>query len=114
MEPPELILDAAAVEPGGTISGRVRWTGQASKLVVELRWETRGKGDRDRETVMTTTIPVSGTEGRFSLTAPLAPFSFSGTLVSVLYFVTAKVAGGKAETEIVIAPGGAEVVLARP
>jgi hypothetical protein len=110
----ELTLDRPGVEPGGEITGIARWTGDVSSLVVELGWETRGKGDRDAETVATTTIPVAGrTEARFTLTAPHAPFSFSGTLISVVYLVTVRTRTASVRGEVVIAPGGEEVILAR-
>lgn len=108
-----ITLDSAAIEPGGTISGRVAWHGAGSSLVVRLSWETRGKGDQDTGVVAETTLPVTGqTEARFTLTAPFQPFTFSGKLISIVYFVTAKVAGRESKTEIVIAPNATEVVLA--
>lgn len=111
----EITLDSTAIEPGGTISGRVTWPGAGSTLVVALGWVTRGKGDKDTDEVTATTIPVAGqTEARFTLTAPFQPFTFSGKLISIVYYVTAKVGIGEAKVEIVIAPGGKEVVLARP
>ena len=106
-------LDSAAIEPGGTISGRVAWHGDATSLVVKLTWVTRGKGDQDTDVVAETTVPVAGqTDARFTLTAPFEPFTFSGKLISIVYYVTARVAGTETTTEIVIAPNGKEVVLA--
>lgn len=111
----ELTLDRTAVEPGGTISGTARWTGTPTTLVIELGWKTRGKGDKDEDTVLTKKIPVADRkEARFEIDAPLQPFSFSGSLISLAYYVTASITGGTSvRAEVVIAPGGTEVVLAR-
>jgi len=113
-----LELDAAAVEPGEPITGTVRWTGRMTVFEVALRWETRGKGDKDTLTVATKPVQVvdaQATEARFELTAPHQPFSFSGELISLTYYVRVEDTDserGWFESEIVIAPGGKEVRLA--
>jgi len=113
-----LELDAAAAEPGEPITGTVRWTGRMTVFEVALRWETRGKGDKDKLTVATKTVQVAdreATEARFELTSPHQPFSFSGELISLVYYVRAEdtdTGHGWFEAEIVIAPGGKEVRLA--
>lgn len=110
---PTLTLDAAAIEPGEAITGSVAWVGTASQVSIGLRWETRGKGDQDTAVAASTTIPVGGLDTvRFALTAPYQPFTFSGKLISVVYFVVASVDGVEERKEIVIAPRGTEVVLA--
>lgn len=109
---PTLTLDRAAVEPGDAITGSVAWTGAATTVSVSLRWETRGKGDQDTQVATSTTIPASNGTVRFALTAPYQPFSFSGKLISIVYFVISSVDGVEARQEILIAPGGKEVVLA--
>jgi hypothetical protein len=110
---PVLALDHPAIEPGDPITGTVTWKGDIASVLVTLRWETRGKGDLDRRVVATTTLPAAGLVAvRFALTAPHEPFSFSGKLISVVYVVTASVANLEITQEVVIAPGGKEVVLA--
>ena len=110
---PVITLDHPAGEPGDPITGTVTWQGATTSVFVTLRWETRGKGDRDRSVIASTTLPAAGVIAvRFALTAPHEPFSFSGKLISVVYVLTASVAGGETSQEIVIAPGGEEVVLA--
>ncbi len=110
---PVITLDSPAVEPGDPITGIVTWKGATQSVLVTLRWETRGKGDTDGEVVERATLPAVGVVAvRFALTAPHQPFSFSGKLISVVYFVTASVTGSETTQEIVIAPGGKEVVLA--
>ena len=114
-----LKLDADAVEPGDPITGVVGWSGTVEGLAVVLRWETSGKGDKDTATVTRTPIVIADhetREARFTLTAPQQPFSFSGTLISLAYFVRIEDADpehGMFEVEVVIAPGGTEVQLAR-
>ncbi len=110
---PVLTLDNLAVEPGDPITGTVTWSGATPSVVVTLRWETRGKGDLDSNVIGKATIPAPGVVAvRFALTAPHQPFSFSGKLISIIYLLTAAVAGGETTQELVIAPGGKEVVLA--
>ena len=114
-----LQLDADSVEPGDPITGTVRWQGRISGLEVLLRWETAGKGTKDTEIVERTAVVVAEhevREARFELVAPERPFSFSGTLISLTYYVRVEHADARAghiESEIVIAPGGTEVRLAR-
>lgn len=112
-------LASGGVEPGGPIAGVVRWAGRAQTVRIALWWQTKGKGDPDKETVQSITYPVADggrSELRFELVAPFAPFTFSGKLISVIYTLTATVAasGGTSEAnvEVVIAPNGVEVVLA--
>jgi hypothetical protein len=111
-----LHLDAEAIEPGEQIAGRVAWSTKVESLEVVLRWETSGKGDKDTAIVARAPITVpdhEAREARFALTAPEQPFSFSGTLISLTYYVRVEdSAGGGIEAEIVIAPGGKEVRLA--
>jgi hypothetical protein len=111
-----LHLDADAIEPGEQITGRVMWSAKVESLEVQLRWETSGKGDKDTAIVARAAIVIpdhEAREARFALTAPEQPFSFSGTLISLTYYVrVVDTAGGQFETEIVIAPGGKEIRLA--
>ncbi len=110
---PVITLDSLVVEPGEPITGTVTWKGATTSVLVTLRWETRGKGDQDRSVIASTTIPASGVVAvRFALTAPHQPFSFSGKLISIVYFLTASIDGRETTQEVVIAPGGKEVVLA--
>lgn len=110
-----LTLDDDAIEPGDPITGVVRWSGSVAALEVILRWETSGDGDQDTETVARAPVAIAdhqAMEARFTLRAPEQPFSFSGTLISLTYYVRVEdLADGHMEAEIVIAPGGTEVRL---
>lgn len=113
-----LHLDSDAIEPGDPITGTVRWAGKVEALEAQLRWETSGKGTKDEQIVARAPVMIADhrtPEGRFALTAPEQPFSFSGTLISLTYFVRVEDADpehGHIEAEVVIAPGGKEVRLA--
>jgi hypothetical protein len=108
-----------AFSPGEAIAGAVLWElPQAPQLAeVRLLWFTRGKGTEDGETVATVKFdsPLAGDTRQFSIPAPNGPYSFSGTLIAVIWaveFVT-KPGGEFQRIEIVIAPGGHEIVLPR-
>lgn len=113
-----LHLDADEIEPGDPITGRVVWTGAMTSFEVTLRWVTSGKGDKDESIVAQTVIFVEGieaSEARFELKTPLGPFSFSGKLITLSYFVRVEdTAGehGQMEAQVMIAPGGKEIELA--
>lgn len=111
-----LTLDADAIEPGDPITGVVRWSGSIEALQVSLRWETSGDGDKDTETVARADVVAAdrqATEARFALIAPEQPFSFSGQLISLTYYVRVEDSvEGHTEAEIVIAPAGKRVRLA--
>lgn len=113
-----LKLDADAVEPGEPITGVVGWSGDVEGLEVMLRWVTSGKGTKDESIVARASIAIADhqmTEARFTLTAPEQPFSFSGTLISLTYYVRVEDSEpkhGLYEVEVVIAPGGKEIQLA--
>ena len=85
--------------PGESIRGTVRWRlDEASvslpesvpeSMEVRLFWYTMGKGDTDVGIADSTTIDAPGSEGSrsFDFTAPQAPLSFSGHLISLVWAV---------------------------
>ncbi len=58
---------------------------------IELKWETQGKGDRDGETLDRDRIEVSEItpeqplQHPFAFTVPVAPWSYEGQLIRVLW-----------------------------
>jgi hypothetical protein len=102
--------------PGESIQGTVEWSfsSVADAIDVELMWKTRGKGTVD-ECVATTSSISTGGRGRgsskFVLTAPRGPYSFSGKLISLIWYVSGSAPRIKetCEKEIVIGPDGTEV-----
>ena len=109
----------AAFRPGETITGAVLWEFEKPPASAEVRlvWFTRGKGTEDAGVVGTVAIegpPVADTR-EFSFEAPNGPYSFSGTLIALLWAVefVAKPGSEFQRIEIVIAPDAREIRLPR-
>jgi hypothetical protein len=108
-----------AFRPGETIAGAVLWEfGKVPELAeVRLIWFTRGKGTEDGAifgSVKFDTPPAADTR-EFSFTAPNGPYSFSGTLIALLWAVefVAKPGGEFQRLEITIAPDATAIALPR-
>ena len=105
--------------PGEEISGAVGWTldEQPKSAEVRLFWYTAGKGTRDVGVVATQKLeaPKSNDERSFHFTLPEAPYSFSGTLISLIWAVELVVdPGGLSERiEIMVSPTGEEILLGK-
>ncbi|MEE8526722.1 MAG: hypothetical protein V3T72_22520 [Thermoanaerobaculia bacterium] len=105
-----------ALEPGSEIRGKVEWQTAVERpksVVISLLWHTEGKGTEDIEIIEQIEVedpPVSGSRD-FSFTLPDFPWSFSGTLVSLIWRVEASIEpGGVIEYQnLVSAPGGEEI-----
>jgi hypothetical protein len=118
---PELKLELpdnrTAFEPGEEIEVIVGWKCDEPPEAVELRtaWTTRGKGDRDLEVVSIERIEGCGAlDGRRQrLILPRSPYSFSGKLISLNWFIEAVLlpSGNATHIDVVIAPGAREVEL---
>ena len=106
-----------ALAPGETIAGTASWRLDAAPDSVEVRlfWYTRGKGTTDVQVVKAQHFAAPGAAGRraFKFVLPAEPYSFSGKLVSLIWALEAVVQPGErsARRELVVAPGGREVVL---
>ncbi len=104
---------------GETISGVVSWHGSQDVRTAEVRlfWQTQGKGSNDVGVAAVETLDLPGPSGQreFSFVAPPAPPSFSGQLISLVWGVELVLdPGGSASQNIVIAPGGKEILLNHP
>ena len=112
-----LTLDGGqtAFTPGEAIHGRASWVldEPAEALEIRLFWYTQGKGDRDIGGLKTIEIEAAGTRGSrdFEFLAPQQPYSFSGTLISLIWAVelVAMPGGDAARREIVVAPDAREI-----
>ena len=108
-----------AFRPGENIEGAALWELQQAPKLAEVRlvWFTRGKGTEDGETVETVKFdnPPPADTRQFSFRAPDAPYSFSGTLIALIWAVefVAKPGGEFERIEITIAPDAKEIVLPR-
>ena len=103
--------------PGEAITGAVLWELKSAPELAEVRliWFTRGKGTEDGaivETVKLDATPAADTR-EFSFAAPNGPYSFSGTLIALIWAVefVAEPASEFQRVEITIAPDGHEIAL---
>lgn len=109
-----------AFQPGDEIDVDLQWDLDEPPQAIELRlvWNTSGKGTTEVRTVRTERIeePSASDHVRKTLTLPIAPYSFSGKLVSIVWALelVALPQEESARLEIVIAPGSEEVRLGDP
>ena len=109
--------DGLAFRPGEEVRGEASWSLDEDPTEVELRlfWRTEGKGTQDVGVVETVTFEKPGGQDRrdFRVRLPAGPYSFSGTLVSLVWAreVVAEPGGAAGRTDIVLAPTGREVRL---
>lgn len=113
--------------PGEEVRGWVLWDLEAGtgsdagapppeSAQVRLVWLTRGRGDRDSDVVATQELPAPASADRRELRLRVpadGPYSFSGTLISLIWAVEVVIEpGGRAvREEIVVSPTGREIRL---
>lgn len=108
-----------AYAPGEEIVGAAQWELEAPAERGEIRlfWYTMGKGTQDVGIMDTVHLDFPAQAGvrEFRFTAPAAPYSFSGQLISVLWAIELVLQPKDRceRVEIVIAPQRTEVVLPR-
>jgi hypothetical protein len=113
----ELADGRTKCRPGEPLSGRVRWRvdEQPTSAEVRLFWYTSGKGTQDVGVVDTMTFasPRMDDHRDFTLPMPREPYSFSGTLISLIWAIELIVEPGEhvERQEIVLSATGEEVVL---
>jgi hypothetical protein len=106
-----------AFAPGETIEVTTDWLFDKQVDTVELRlvWYTRGKGDTDVSVVerVPFDMPSPSETQTVKLTLPMAPYSFSGKLVSLCWSIELVADDGDASErlDITIAPSAQEVML---
>ncbi len=80
-------LDNSNCRPGQMVNPCVVWEFEStpSKLVLELSWQTSGKGTDDSETVFTESFAPDANSGErtFSIALPRGPISVRGNLISI-------------------------------
>ena len=95
----ELAGGRTAFKPGEPLSGRVTWRVEDQPASAELRlfWYTSGKGTQDVGVVNTMAFaaPRPDDQRDFTLPLPREPYSFSGTLISLVWAI-----------ELIVEPGG--------
>ena len=113
----ELAGGRTGYRSGEPLSGRVSWRAGDQPKSAELRlfWYTSGKGTQDVGLVDTMTFasPRMDDHRDFTFALPREPYSFSGTLISLIWAIELIVEpGGHVERqEIVLSSTGEEVVL---
>lgn len=103
--------------PGDEVAGTVEWhlPGDAERVDLRLHWRTEGKGTQDVDVVAEESWENPGPRGehpyRFRL--PAGPYSFSGTLISLVWGLelVAEPTGRLDLLEITVSPTGAELRL---
>ena len=107
-----------AFRPGERIEGSLSWSLAEEPTAIEVRlfWHTSGKGDRDVEVVDRLRLaapPASESRRPFRLRLPLAPWSFSGSLITLSWALEAVVLPSNESVllDLVVSPTGEEVRL---
>jgi hypothetical protein len=98
------------------LTGELFWnelTARCDLIELRLLWYTSGKGERDLEVVAKIAVmkPAASGQQRFHFDPPGGPYSFSGTLISVVWAIEA-VMIPLSESQIIeftFAPGGNEI-----
>jgi hypothetical protein len=104
--------------PGETLTGHINWWLEDDPQSAELRvfWYTAGKGTQNVGVSQTIAFerPQRSERRDIRLTLPTAPYSCSGSLVSIVWAMELIIEpGGRTErVDLTIAPGGNEVILA--
>ena len=113
----ELEQSQTAYRPGDVVAGTARWQLDEQPRQVECRliWYTQGKGDQDAGLGEAVVFEQPGLHDHrsFRFTLPHGPYSFSGTLISLIWAVELSVCpGGLCERrEITVGPAGREILL---
>jgi hypothetical protein len=113
----ELADGRTKYRPGETLEGVAFWDLEAAPATVEVRlfWRTQGKGTVDLAVVSVKRFDGVGAKDRraFQIPLPPGPYSFSGTLISLVWGLelVALPKEEACEQEILVAPGGAEIRL---
>lgn len=115
----EVTAERAAHRPGEELRGEATWHLAAAPESLSLRlfWYTQGKGTQDVEVAETLEIEPSAEGSReFRFLLPEGPYSFSGTLISLVWAVelVAEPGGEAARAEIVVSPTGREIRIGAP
>jgi hypothetical protein len=94
-------VDIPSYQPGAALIGVVNIEANReiniNGIDIELRWETQGKGDRDRETVDHDHItggqlvPGDTLQHPFNFITPQAPWSYQGELIQIVWMLHIKV-----------------------
>ena len=116
----ELEAGRSSFAPGERIRGTATWRLSEPPEGLELRlfWYTEGKGERDIDIVDRIAVHSGSREGNheFAFTAPEAPLSFSGKLISLIWAIElVRLPEGEAgRLEITLSRSGEEIRIGVP
>ena len=104
-------------QPTEIICGKILWAvpQPPKEVILTLGWATQGRGTVDEEIESELTWVTSELAGEepFEFQLPASPYSFSGQLISLRWFLQLSTRKGKHMTDfdIVVSPNGAPVDL---
>lgn len=101
-------------QPGDTVDVTFAWTLDSApdQLEARLFWYTEGKGTQDVGVVETQPlVPTMAGEQRVRFKLPQAPYSFSGSLISLIWAVELVADDIVGRWEFILAPQGTEIRL---
>lgn len=115
----ELVIDEdrRVFAPGDEVAGHVSWHLEEApdRVAVRLYWRTEGRGSEDVETVAEELYEAPGRGDRrsFNFRLPEGPYSFSGTLISLIWGLelVSDPQGALGRVDVVVSHGPGEVVL---
>lgn len=103
--------------PGQVISGTASWNldKPPKQACLRLLWYTQGRGTEDVGILESVEFDMPRpTDNRsFEFRLPAGPYSFSGTLISLIWAVEVEVAGECERVDFVVSPTGEEITLNR-
>ena len=109
--------DRTSFQGGQTVAGVVSWSlpKAPDEITLELLWTTRGKGTVDTQIVQAVRIQKPPSHGArpFQFQLPSSPISFSGKIVSLVWYLRllARPSNEQAQLKIIVSPTGQEIEL---
>jgi hypothetical protein len=100
-----------AFEPGASVTGTAIWSAEVPPRGMELRlsWKVHGKGGSDFKIVETVALadPRASERRPFTFTLPVAPYSFRGSLIQLIWSLelVALPEEATSRVDLVVAPG---------
>ncbi|MGH1441316.1 MAG: hypothetical protein ACRBBR_14465 [Cellvibrionaceae bacterium] len=110
-------IDKNSYQPREQVQGSIRWQliKPPKEIFLQIGWQTEGRGTQDNRVEyeqIFITDSHSGTEN-FYYELPASPYSFSGKLIELNWFIVAYTKKGKVQTstDIIVAPGRVAVTI---
>ena len=112
----EIIIPQDTFYPDSEINGIVKWDLEKppKKIDLTLFWKTSGRGDPDGDFIIGLKLQKKAAgEKEFTFTVPNSPYSFSGKLISLQWYLRFKTISPTLTItkKITISPTGKEIVL---